>query len=196
MKRKKRGDKELIMTRSAMCQESKRRQIAIQSAKSRKETNIIYTMGISQEEMQCIMKGSIIKNLGQDSLSAVPSWPCSGSPEEFKPSVGHGYASTAKSWPGAMCPWKSLWNCPEPTEHSSNRCHHCSSPAWPKGIYCKMQSREKKGAATQRGPRQPSSAMNAARGAGFLHALDGAQCYLHSNTFVKNRRQKRSHEHT
>lgn len=141
------------------------------------------------------MKGSIIKNLGQDSLGAVSSWPCSGSPEGLKRSVGHGCASTAKSWPGATCPWKSLWSCLWPAERSSNQCHSCSSPAWPKGIYCEMQSREK-GAATQRGSGQPTSAMHAARGVRFLHALDGAQCYLRSNTFVKNRRQKGSHEHT
>lgn len=44
-KEKKRGDKELIMTCSASGQESKRRQITVQSEKSRKEINIIHTMG-------------------------------------------------------------------------------------------------------------------------------------------------------
>ena len=100
------------------------------------------------------MKRSIVKNLGQNWLGAVSSWPCSGSPEGSKPSVGHGSASTAKPWPGATCPWKSLWSCSGPVEHSSNRCHRCSSPAWPKGIYCKLQSREKKGAAPG-SPAQP-----------------------------------------
>lgn len=100
------------------------------------------------------MKGSIIESLGQDSLGAVSSWPCSGSPEAFKPSVGHGQASTAKSWPGQIRPWKSLWSCPQPTEHRSNRCHHSSSPARAKGIYCIVQSRGNKGAATQRSPGQ------------------------------------------
>lgn len=43
--RKKKGDKELIMACSTSGQESKRRQITTQSEKSRKEINIIYSVG-------------------------------------------------------------------------------------------------------------------------------------------------------
>lgn len=82
MKRKRKGDKELIMTHSESGQESKRRQITLWSGKSREVINNIYIpWGISQEEKQFIMKGSIIKNLGQDSLGAINSWTCSGIPE-------------------------------------------------------------------------------------------------------------------
>lgn len=144
------------MTCSASGQESKRRQIAIWTEKSRKEISIIDT-----------------------------TWHKSGRNATYNERKHHGSGLTGccillaaqrdlrHRWDTAVPAQPNLGlrqRVPWPTEDRSNRCHHCSSPAWPKGIYCKMQSRGKKGAATQRGPGQPSSAMNAARGAGFPHA--------------------------
>lgn len=44
-RRKKKGDKELLMAYSMSGQESKRRQITTRSEKSRKEIDIIYSVG-------------------------------------------------------------------------------------------------------------------------------------------------------
>lgn len=57
MQRKRKGDKELIMTHSVSSQESKRRQVTLWSGKSKEEIDNIYIpWGISQEGKQFIMK--------------------------------------------------------------------------------------------------------------------------------------------
>jgi len=49
-----------------------------------------------------------------------------------------------------------------------------------KGYLLQTAKQRKEGSS----PRQPSSALNAARGAEFLHALDELLHYLHCNTFM------------
>lgn len=64
MKRKRKGEKELIMTHSVSGQESKRRQITLWSGRPREEINNIYTIGHKSRRTATSNEGKHHQKLG------------------------------------------------------------------------------------------------------------------------------------